>query len=69
MRWVGHFIIKDLMDGEQIFTINPIGNDRIKFINKEIFIGLLSLMVSFRLKNAIHSFESMNRAEKEKLIL
>ena len=60
------------MDGEHIFIINSIGNDRIKFINKEIFTGLLSPMVSLRLKNAIHSFEAMNRslkdrAEKEKL--
>jgi hypothetical protein len=66
MRWIGHFIIKGLMDGEHMFTINSIGNDRIKFINKEIFTGLLSPMVSLRLKNAIHSFEAMNRSLKER---
>jgi hypothetical protein len=66
MRWIGHFIFKGLMDGEHIFIINPIGNDRIKFINKEIFTGLLSPIVSLRMKNAIHSFESMNRSLKER---
>ena len=41
LLWIGHLLIPGLFDGEHIFTIEPIGPDRVRFVQREIFTGLL----------------------------
>ncbi len=41
LRWLGHFLIPGLFDGEHIFTIEPLDAGRVRFVQREIFTGLL----------------------------
>src|SRR3990172_6803470 len=34
LRWLGHLLIFGLFDGEHIFTIEPIGANRVRFIQR-----------------------------------
>lgn len=64
-RWLGHLIIPGLFDGEHIFAIEPLGPDRVKFVQREEFRGILvSLMLRFIGQNTRRGFEAMNQALK-----
>ena len=41
LRWLGHLLISGLFDGEHIFTIEPLGQSRVRFTQREVFTGLL----------------------------
>ena len=41
LRWLGHLLISGLFDGEHIFTIEPFGEGRVRFTQREVFTGLL----------------------------
>ncbi len=67
LRWLGHLWIRGLFDGEHIFTIEPLGVNRVHFIQRELFNGLLVPIFSHSLeKNTKRGFEEMNRALKAK---
>ena len=65
LRWLGRLLIPGLFDGDHIFTIEQIGSERVRFVQREIFSGLL---VSFLLKGRDMKirlgFEQMNQALK-----
>jgi len=65
LRWLGRLLIPGLFDGDHIFTIEQIGSERVRFVQREIFSGL---PVSF-LPQGLHmkirlGFEQMNQALK-----
>lgn len=65
LRWLGHLWIRGLFDGEHIFTIEPLGVNRVHFIQRELFNGLLVPIFSHSLeKDTKRGFEEMNRALK-----
>lgn len=65
LRWLGHFIIPGLFDGEHIFTIEPLGPGRVRFIQREIFTGLLVPVFARGLDtDTRRGFEEMNQALK-----
>jgi hypothetical protein len=41
LHWQFHFILSGLMRGENSFTIEPTGTNQVRFIDREIFKGLL----------------------------
>ena len=41
-RWLGHLLIPGLFDGEHIFTIEPLGEGRVRFTQREVFTGCSS---------------------------
>ena len=65
LRWLGRLLIPGLLDGDHIFTIEQIGSERVRFVQREIFSGLL---VSFLLQGLDMKirlgFEQMNQALK-----
>ncbi len=65
LRWKYHVILPALFSGEHSFVIEPIDNNRVRFIDREIFNGLL---VSSQAKdidtNSKHGFEAMDKALK-----
>ncbi len=66
LRWLGRFIIPGLFDGEHIFTIEPMIGNRVRFIHREIFSGLLVPLFAKELNTGTKKgFESMNRALKK----
>lgn len=41
LRWLGRLWIPGLFDGEHVFTIEPLEANRVRFIQHEVFTGLL----------------------------
>jgi hypothetical protein len=64
-RWLGHFLVKGLIDGDHRFLIEPLGNRRVRLVQSENFSGALVPIVGARLlKNMRRGFEMMNEALK-----
>ncbi len=65
LRWLGHFLIPGLFDGEHIFTIEPLEAGRVRFVQREIFTGLLvPFFMRWLEKDTRRGFEEMSRALK-----
>ena len=64
-RWLGHLLISGLFDGEHIFTIEPLGESRVRFTQREIFTGLLVPLLARGLDtDTQRGFVEMNQALK-----
>ena len=67
LRWLGHLLVPGLFDGEHSFTIQPLGENRVRFVQREAFKGLLVPLFGRSLdSNTQRGFEEMNRALKER---
>jgi hypothetical protein len=65
LRWIGHLLVPGLFDGEHSFTIQPLEDDRVRFVQREAFRGLLVPLFARSLEsNTRRGFEEMNRALK-----
>ncbi len=65
LRWIGHLLIPGLFDGEHIFTIEPLGTNRVRFIQREVFTGLLVPLFAKGLDtHTQRGFGEMNQALK-----
>ena len=67
LRWKGHLFFSGLFDGEHVFEIRPEGAGRCRFVQREIFSGLLLSLFTRMLKNGTaRGFADMNAALKER---
>jgi hypothetical protein len=67
LRWLGHLLVPGLFDGEHSFTIEPLEDNRVRFIQREAFKGLLVPLFARSLEsNTQRGFEEMNHALKER---
>jgi hypothetical protein len=67
LRWLGHLLVPGLFDGEHSFTIQPLGENRVRFVQREAFKGLLVPLFARSLEtNTQRGFEQMNRVLKER---
>ena len=67
LRWLGHLFVAGLFDGEHSFVIQPLGENRVRFVQREAFSGLLVPLFARSLDNStLRGFEEMNRALKER---
>lgn len=67
LRWEGYFILPSIFKGEHIFEIVPVSQDRVKFIQRENFSGLLVPFIwKGLLQSTTEGFNEMNRAVKER---
>jgi hypothetical protein len=65
LRWIGRWLIPGLLDDEHIFTIEPLGADRVRFTQREIFTGLFSsLPARSRNTDTRRGFREMGQALK-----
>ncbi len=68
LRWLGHLLVTGLFDGEHIFEIEPLEGDRVRFVQREVFTGVLvplfAIMGVFR--GTLRGFHAMNVALKER---
>lgn len=65
LRWIGHLGVPGLFDGEHIFTIEPLEGGGVRFVQREIFRGLLVPLLWKSLdRDARRGFEEMNGALK-----
>ena len=67
LRWLGHLLAPGLFDGEHSFSIQALDENRIRFVQREAFKGLLVPLFARSLEtNTQRGFEEMNRAFKER---
>ncbi len=65
LRWLGHFLLPGIFDGEHYFQIEAISQDRVRFIQGEKFSGLLVGLYKSKLDGGTKSgFIAMNQALK-----
>ena len=63
--WLGRLWgIPKLFDGEHSFTIERLGTNRVRFVQQELFTGILVSPLSSTLSGAERSFVEMNEALK-----
>ncbi len=68
LRWIGHLWTSGLFDGEHILNIEPIGKNKVRFYQKEIFNGLFVRVLAKSLdKDTLRGFNEMNEALKEQV--
>jgi len=67
LRWLGHLGIRGLFDGEHVFEIHEAGTNRVRFVQREEFRGLLVPLLARSLDRDAHrGFEEMNRALRDR---
>ena len=67
LRWLGHLLAPGLFDGEHSFSIEALHENRIRFVQREAFKGLLVPLFARGLEaNTRRGFEQMNGALKER---
>jgi len=67
LRWLGHLFVPGLFDGEHSLSIQPLGENYVRFVQREAFRGLLVPLFARSLdNNTRRGFEEMNRALKER---
>ena len=65
LRWLGQLGVPGLFDGEHRFLIEPLGTNRVRFVQEERFTGLLApLVLRFIERGTRRGFEAMNQALK-----
>ena len=66
LRWLGRLLLPGLFDGEHVMAIEPLEENRVRFVQSETFNGVLvplfALMGVFR--STLRGFEEMNQALK-----
>jgi hypothetical protein len=67
LRWLGHFLIPGLFDGDHRFMIEPLTDQQVRFIQQERFEGLLVPLLTHQLNTKIRQgFAAMNQALKSR---
>ena len=67
LRWLGRFLLPGIFDGEHSFTIEPLDNGGVRFIQQENFRGVLvPLMARSLQRHTLPAFERMNQAVKRR---
>lgn len=67
LHWLGHLLVPGLFDGEHMFEIEELDPDRVLFIQREVFKGLLVPLLARSLdRDTRRGFEEMNRALRER---
>ncbi len=67
VRWLGHLLLPLLFDGEHYFAIEPLDDTRVRFVQREVFRGLLVPLFWRDLDTHTRKgFQRMNRALKDR---
>ncbi len=62
LRWLGKLFFGGIFDGEHIFEIEPLGDKRVRFVQREKFSGIAVRFFNF--DSTRRGFKAMNRALK-----
>jgi len=63
LRWIGHVIAPVVAEGEHIFSIEPLGEGRVRFVQREVLRGAVPRALrAFLVAEIERSFSAMNRA-------
>jgi hypothetical protein len=65
LRWLGHFIVSGIFDGEHYFLLDPLGDNRTRLTHGESFSGILVGFLTGTLDATETGFGNMNAALKQ----
>lgn len=66
--WLGHLLVPKVFDGEHYFELEPLGEDRCRFVQGERFTGVLVPFLRKMLDTQTRAgFDAMNQALKERV--
>jgi hypothetical protein len=65
LRWLGHFIVSGIFDGEHYFLLDPLDDRRTRLTHGESFSGLLVGFLTATLDATETGFNNMNAALKQ----
>jgi hypothetical protein len=67
LRWLGKSSLPGFLNGEHIFAIEQLDPQRVRFVQREVFDGLLTSLFGKSLDTDVRQgLEEMNRALKER---
>jgi hypothetical protein len=67
LRWLGRLLVPGIFDGEHSFTIEPLDNGGVRFIQQEDFRGALVPLLAKSLdRRTLPAFKRMNQAVKRR---
>jgi hypothetical protein len=66
LRWLGRLLIPGIFDGEHSLSIEPLDDNRSRFVQAERFSGILVGLAKGTLQKTATGFEQMNAALKER---
>jgi hypothetical protein len=66
LRWLGRLFLPGIFDGEHSLRIEPIEDERVRFVQSERFRGVLVPMLGSTLEKTRRGFEAMNEALKRR---
>jgi hypothetical protein len=67
LKWLGHLFVPGIFDGEHHFLIHEMMTaDRVRFVQEEIFKGVLIPFTGKMLDSTRQGFEQMNQALKKR---
>ena len=67
LRWLGHLLVPGLFDAKHSLLIQLLKENRVRFIQSEVFKGVLVPLLARSLdNNTLRGFEEMNGALKER---
>lgn len=67
LRWLGHFLVRGLFDGEHFFRLERLPDGRTRFVHGENFTGLLVKPLTGLLTKTARGFVFMNQALKRRV--
>jgi hypothetical protein len=67
LRWLGHFLVPGLVDGEHSLLLEPLAGGRTRFTQAERFSGILVRPMRSLLGKTELGFEQMNAALKARV--
>lgn len=66
LRWKGKFLFSQIFSGERVFLIETISDNKVNFVNKEIFGGIGLRFAPRKMEeDIVASFNKMNEALKK----
>lgn len=66
-RWLGWLVLPGIFDGEHIFKLESLDDNRVRFIQREEFRGFLAAMIIKSIGDVTEAaFEAMNAALKQR---
>ncbi len=64
LRWLGRLLLPKLFDGEHIHRLEPLGEGRTRYVQRERFSGAFVGVFNRQLDDTLRGFEAMNEALK-----
>ena len=65
IRWLGSLLVSGLLDGEHLFMLEPLGEAQVRFVQREVYSGvLLPIIWPWLRSQSLEAFGMMNRAIK-----